>query len=143
MSTPSEPQFELPPQPAAPPPAPPKANRLPGLTFLLLALILILTFPFVAEHVQYALTRGYEAARADVAKELLTDLPAAEFRAAYAAKAVEPSVVAIKTEQIQRAEAGDELSQLFGRRQFRTEGEGSGVIVDSNGFILTNFHVRY
>ena len=50
---------------------------------MLFALILILAFPFVAERVQYALTRGHEAARADVAKELLADLPAAELRSNF------------------------------------------------------------
>ena len=76
------------------------------------------------------------------------------------AKAIRPSVVHIKVETLpQKTEAGqqgernlgDEMFRRFfglpegrpgpGPSPFRRPGEGSGVIVDPNGYIITNHHV--
>ena len=36
----------------------------------------------------------------------------------------------------------DELSAIFGeRKQYRAQNEGSGVIIDVEGYIVTNYHV--
>ena len=93
--------------------------------FLLVFLIGILTIPWLAEQIVFAVTRGQERAKAEIAKKLLAELPQPEQRVAWVAKAAGPSVVGIET----RAARG------------RGMGIGSGVIVDSNGFILTNHHV--
>jgi serine protease Do len=73
------------------------------------------------------------------------------------ARQVGPSVVSISTEQIERVKQyfrvhpffGDEpfedfFRQFYGeipQREFRRFGLGSGVIIDEQGFILTNEHV--
>ncbi len=76
------------------------------------------------------------------------------------AKTIRPSVVHIKVETLpQKSEAGqqgernlgDEMFRRFfglpegrpgpGPSPFRRPGEGSGVIVDPNGYIITNHHV--
>ena len=95
------------------------------MLFLLLFLIGILTIPWLAEQIVYAVSRGHERAKAEVARQLLGDLPLPEQRVAWVAKAAGPSVVGIET--------------LAARG--RGMGIGSGVIVDASGFILTNHHV--
>ena len=77
------------------------------------------------------------------------------------AKTIRPSVVHIKVEtlpkkaesgQRQERNLGDEMFRRFfgipegrpgpgGPQPFRRPGEGSGVIVDANGYIITNYHV--
>ena len=107
------------------------------MVWLLAALIAVLLLPSVAERLQFAITRGQERAKAEVAKELLADLPEGVGRLAVVAKSIEPSVVGIETVQIVRQRGfSDEYSQLFPQ-----SGEGSGVIVDEAGYIVTNSHV--
>jgi S1-C subfamily serine protease len=106
-------------------PAPPERRRLPMMLFLLLFLIGILTIPWLAEQIVFAVTRGQERAKAEIARKLLDDLPQPEQRVAWVAKAAGPSVVGIRTEDARG----------------RGMGMGSGVIVDANGFVLTNYHV--
>jgi serine protease Do len=51
------------------------------------------------------------------------------------AKSIEPSVVGIETTRVVRGRLRDEWSQFF------QSGEGSGVIVDEAGYVVTNAHV--
>ena len=104
---------------------PPHRRRLPWMLFLLLFLVGILTIPWLAKQIVFAVTRGQERAKAEIAKEMLGGLGQPEQRIAWVAKAAGPSVVGIQT----RAARG------------RGMGVGSGVIVDEGGYILTNHHV--
>ena len=113
------------PAPSRQEPAPPSRRRLPVMLFLLLFLIGILTIPWLAEQIVFAVTRGQERAKAEIARNMLTELPQPEQRIAWVAKAAGPSVVGIQTQ----AAKG------------RSTSIGSGVVVDANGFILTNYHV--
>jgi serine protease Do len=99
----------------------------------------MLASPYLAERVQYAITRGDQRAKADVARAELKALPEAVNRFRLVAKAVAPCVVGVKTVQyVGRRLLADEWSA---NPLFRAEGEGSGVVVDAAGYILTNYHV--
>ncbi len=109
-------------------PQPPERRRLPMMLFLLLFLIGVMTIPWLAEQIVFSVSRGQERAKAEVAQKLLGKLPQPEQRVPWVAKAAGPSVVGIRTlTPVGRGAMG--------------EGGGSGVIVDPNGFILTNNHV--
>jgi serine protease Do len=59
------------------------------------------------------------------------------------ANAVKPSVVSIRAATVNRA-VNDELKKLFGNEEFQevpSTGAGSGVILDEDGYIVTNNHV--
>lgn len=117
------------------------SSRFPILMFVLCFLTGLMVLPFLAEQMQYALTRGYERAKSDAAKELLQDLPDPSRRVPLVVKYVAPSVVGIETEMTEAAPPspnGDPRSRI---PLWRSRGEGSGVIVDEEGYLLTNFHV--
>lgn len=125
--------------PPPPPPEPPYAPeswrraeskqedrlRLSRLVWVFAILSAILIAPSLISRVQYALTSARERARLDVARANLKDFKLDQISAAYRmlAQSVGPSVVSIRT-------ALD-----------RGEGQGSGVIVDEAGYIITNNHV--
>jgi serine protease Do len=78
-------------------------------------------------------------AKAEVAAEQLAGMTDANNRFRLAAHRISPSVVGIKTVQAPRRRSpGDEWTA---NPLFRTQGEGSGVIVDESGYLLTNYHV--
>ncbi len=101
--------------------------RLRRLLYVFAALFGVLVAPSVAGRIQYALTAAKERAQYDVARENHKDLNLTEISTAsrLLAEFVGPSVVNIRTDR--------------GRGQ----GQGSGVIVDSEGYIVTNYHVVY
>lgn len=141
MSVSDDPFVNGPLRPTPMPPAVRGPNRLPGLLLLLGALILLLLLPSLAEQMQYAITRGRERAQAEVAREELANLPEGVSRLTLAAKAIAPSVVGVNTSRLlRRRQRGDEWS-FFGRPFGVMEGQGSGVIVDKQGYIITNAHV--
>ncbi len=118
-------------------------NRLPWLLFFLLLAVAVLLVPYTAEQVQFAITRGRARAEAEVARVQLTEFPEHVSRYRIVAKAVEPSVVGIETSRAVIPAREAELSGLFGDRfpRYPPDGKGSGVIVDEQGYIITNFHV--
>lgn len=124
----------------APPVAPLKqkqrstsARQTGALLFLLLFFIMLLLGPFVVGRFVYEtryneLKAGYDVATGTLGqvKSRLNDL---ELASRLVAKRVEPSVVSITRP----------ISRQFGGHDF--DGQGSGVIVDKAGYIITNFHV--
>jgi S1-C subfamily serine protease len=103
-------------------------RRISILFLILVFLTAVLTIPWLAEQAAYSLNRGAERAKADVARKLLTDIPSPEQRIPWVAKVVAPCVVGIRT------------LAPFGYHGIGMD-VGSGVIVDAQGYILTNQHV--
>ncbi len=122
----SPPFIPTPVEPASPPP--PERRRLPMMLFLLIFLLGLLMIPWLSEEIAFTITRGEERAKAEIARKLLGDLPDPNQRIAWVAKAAGPSVVGIRT------------WTPLGRGNYG-EGGGTGVVVDPDGFILTNNHV--
>lgn len=135
--------------PGAPQPGPyrpeyyPQRSPLPRLTWLLVLLLLVWLTPVFVERIEFALVRGKERAEAEVAagqlptnllKELSRDF-------SLVAKRIGPSVVHVETVRVLNGNTSDEFAALFGQQQLLERGEGSGVIVDAAGYILTNNHV--
>jgi serine protease Do len=118
------------------PAKPPRANssRQTGALFLLLLVFLLLLLgPFLVGRFVYEtkyneLKAGFDVATGTLEhlKSRLNDL---ELASRLVAKKVEPSVVSIIRPSGRRF-----AGQLI-------EGQGSGVIVDKEGYIVTNFHV--
>lgn len=99
--------------------------RLRRLLWVFGSLLLILLAPSIAGRIQYALTSAKERAEVDVAKEHLGGLQLNQLSIAFRllAQEVGPCVVNVQT------------VQKHGM------GQGSGVIVDTEGYIVTNYHV--
>ncbi len=83
--------------------------------------------PRMLEDYQYAVTAGKVRAEYQVAMEMLKERPLTNVSLAYqlVAQRIRPSVVSVRTE---RPEEG-------------TRGQGSGVVMSKEGYILTNAHV--
>lgn len=104
-------------------------TRLRRLLWAFGALLALLVAPNLVSRIQYALVEAEERARFDVASKNLPKLNQLQVNSAlrmlfsYVDSYVGPSVVHIRTHN------GHEF------------GQGSGVIVDPAGYIVTNFHV--
>jgi len=123
-------------RPKSPVSAPRRASGFSGITWLLIFLVVLLILPYVAERVQFAVTRGRQRARAEVATVALEGMPKSSSRFAWVVKKIEPCVVGIETSsELLGQSFGDEWSYL------PQAGEGSGVIVDEEGYVVTNSHV--
>ena len=116
--------------------------RIVGL--LLLWLVLQYLVPYFIERYHYAATRGRQLAEYEVAVEGLKTLPLESLSKAYqmVSQHVAPSVVHIdvgsRSEDLSPAGG---MPHPFGPRMPLDRGQGSGVIVDNSGFIVTNYHV--
>ncbi|MCA9107747.1 MAG: trypsin-like peptidase domain-containing protein, partial [Planctomycetales bacterium] len=93
--------------------------------------------PALVERFSYAHTRGQMLARYEIAKTALEGDPAMtlSMTGQWVAQKVRPSVVHIRTMGLER------LHGPNGERAVLSEGQGSGVVVAADGFILTNEHV--
>lgn len=111
------------------------------MAFLGLLLAISYLVPYIAEHTQYAITRGKQRAEYDFAQQHLGESPIREVSRAsqMVSQMVGPSVVHISTTG---SEANTSLP-LTTRTRMRipTEGQGSGVVMDAAGYVLTNNHV--
>ena len=101
------------------------AARLKRLLWTFAFLLAVLVAPSVVGRIQYAITAAQERARLDVARENLGTLDLHQLNTAnrLLAQAVVPSVVSLS--------ASDRIVDRI----------GSGVIVDADGYIVTNHHV--
>ena len=109
-------------------------RRMPYGVFVLCLLLILSLLPIVGERWAYSTQQGVERAKYEAAKKFFEEHPetAGDGRIPYVVKLVGPSVVGIKTNIFSRGFFGDTQISL---------GEGSGVIVDASGLIVTNYHV--
>ena len=117
----------------------------PRLLAILGILVIIWQFPSFLERIEYARVHGRERAESEVArtelKDGITDLSRLSGKIA---KLVGPSVVHIDTVRVVNdRHASDEWSSRMGGQAqlFQAEGQGSAVIVDPAGYLVTNNHV--
>jgi serine protease Do len=103
---------------------------------VLLALVCLWYLPTYMQNLQYAKMKGEVRAINEAMPEIGAKLGTLGNAFGLIAKKVGPSVVFIDTTATRQAE-GD----IFGPSIVQTEGEASGVVIDPNGFIVTNNHV--
>jgi serine protease Do len=113
--------------------------------------MLVATLPSVVEKVSFALRRGPEQAAAQAARQALDGFNEEAFAGAFqlVAKRIAPSVVHINVEPrlpriplLPQLQPGLRERLLPGPQDHPpTRGHGSGVIVDEEGYIMTNRHV--
>ena len=115
------------------------------LALMVLALVLRFLVPGLVQEMRFAWLRGQQRAEFEQAGDTLAQDPLKQLSGAsqLVSKRVGPSVVNIDTERVERSGTPiDESAHLFGFAvPRRSQGQGSGVIIDAEGFILTNNHV--
>jgi S1-C subfamily serine protease len=112
--------------------------RLPVLLLVLLVLAAVAFLPTYLERVKYKQTQGELAAISEALPELKLESLGKLF--SLVGRKVSPSVVNIDTERTVVGR-GDEITALLGPQLRQQRGQASGVIVDAEGYIVTNYHV--
>ena len=119
--------------------------RFLWLTAILLVMVgLRYLVPWFAEEIQYSITRGRERAQFEQASEYLGKMPLADLSMAcqLVSKRIGPSVVHINVANVRNVSDDSGAQFPFSPRDpGPAAGQGSGVIVDGQGYILTNYHV--
>lgn len=118
------------------------SNLLWLVTFVAVMMGVYHLVPRLVEEVEYAKERGRQRALFETAGERLQDNSLDGLSSAYqmVSNRVGPSVVHINVETKTPDDMADDAVSRFHRfRDF--SGQGSGVIVDGGGYIVTNFHV--
>jgi serine protease Do len=133
-------------------------HRLVRLLFVLAFLTMLsLALPWTVERLWYSINRARLRAEYDVAGELLDEDGAEGAGAAsgqlqqvsqrvgpLVSQRVGPSVVHISTTENSQRDRSELVPRGFqDPNRFPSHGQGSGVVVDEGGFILTNRHVVY
>jgi len=111
---------------------------VPRLLLILIVLLVMLVAPPYLEKISYHLARGRQQAARDSLQELTPATFAATSR--LVAEAIQQSVVDISIRST-RGESGIARLPLPAHKSPYAAGQGSGVIVDAEGYIVTNFHV--
>jgi len=124
--------------------SPPRRGIRIAMFVVLGVLLALLATPLVAYRISLAWYQGKMESEAKVARQELGDINLADFGrvSRLVAKAVGPSVVSIQTSGQQHY--ADERQFYSGQPQHpghELSGQGSGVVVDQDGYILTNWHV--
>jgi S1-C subfamily serine protease len=112
--------------------------RLPLLLLVLLILAAVAFLPTYLEQIKYKQTKGEIAALAADLPELKVGSLGKLFT--LVGRKASPSVVHIQTEG-RAVMRDDEYGFFLGPQMQRQRGEASGVIVDAEGYIVTNYHV--
>lgn len=102
---------------------------------VLVALLVIWLLPTYLEHIEYSRMAGQVRAVNEVLPQVGNKLEALSKAFSLIAAKVGPSVAFIKTDQVRQQ------NNIFGPRMLQVEGEASGVVIDPDGYIVTNNHV--
>lgn len=131
------------PMAAASPPGDSASARVVWVSLFLMGVVLMrYAVPYMCEEVSHSIARGRQRAEYEVATQYLQQVSFDSLSKAYqmVSQRVVPSVVHINVDRPAGESRGDEHSFLFGSSR-RSQDQGSGVILDEGGFIVTNAHV--
>ncbi len=121
-------------------------QRFRWLISVVLFLLAVRYFvPWFAEEIQYAISRGKLRAEYEFAGQYLRQRSSSplSYTGQHVAKRIAPSVVHISVTLPADSEQAEPtwFTFPFSRQRPRWAGQGSGVIVDTEGYVLTNYHV--